>query len=385
MRLLGSAGVFRDKAYGNATFFREPQAMRLSHREHRQADLQQTQCFQTSMDQDTMRKLATIRTVNDIQPIPDADMIELAVVDGWKCVIRKGEFKVGDAVIYCEIDSFLPVREEFEFLRKSSLKVMDGREGFRLRTVKLRGQISQGLLLSPAMLKRSVMAGEDVTQELGIVKYEPPIPACLGGTVVGPFPTFVSRTDEERIQNLASEFDSYRNRTFHVSEKIDGTSFTAFFYDGNFGVCGRNWQLADDQSNSHWRMVHSLNLRQQLEALGQSIAIQGELIGPGIQNNRYAVKDLELLVFNIYDITTSSYLEKTAVDEICSRLNLKTVPAVGIWQVPDSIDQILQLAEGKSALNSGTEREGLVWTTGSGNHRVSFKTISNRFLNKYNE
>ena len=124
-----------------------------------------------------MRKLATIRTVQETRPIQGADLIELSVVDGWKCVTKKGEFAVGSLAIYCEIDSFLPVREEFEFLRKSSLKTMDDREGFRLRTVKLRGQISQGLLLRPEILGRPYQLGEDVSDELGIVKYEPPIPA----------------------------------------------------------------------------------------------------------------------------------------------------------------------------------------------------------------
>ncbi len=99
-----------------------------------------------------MRKLATIRTVQQTRSIQGADLIELSFVDGWKCVTKKGEFAVGAPAIYCEIDSFLPVREEFEFLRKSSLKTMDDREGFRLRTVKLRGQISQGLLLRSAIL-----------------------------------------------------------------------------------------------------------------------------------------------------------------------------------------------------------------------------------------
>ncbi|MEL6106895.1 MAG: RNA ligase (ATP), partial [Planctomycetota bacterium] len=139
-----------------------------------------------------MRKLATIRRVIETRPIEGADRIELAVVDGWKCVVKKNEYASGDPVIYCEIDSFLPIREEFEFLRKSSFKVMDGREGFRLRTVKLRGQVSQGLLLDPSLLGRTFELGEDVTEELGIAKYEAPIPACLGGEVVGPFPNFIS-------------------------------------------------------------------------------------------------------------------------------------------------------------------------------------------------
>jgi len=229
-----------------------------------------------------MRKLATIRTVHETRAIEGADLIELALVDGWKCVTKKGEFAVGDAVIYCEIDSFLPVQDEFEFLRKSSLKVMDGREGFRLRTVKLRGQISQGLLLNPVFLGRRVAIGEDVTEELGIVKYEPPIPACLGGEVIGGFPAFIAKTDEERIQNLADEFDSYRGKAFYVSEKLDGTSFTAFVHEGSFGVCGRNWQLAENASNSQWRVARELNLRARMETFGRSLAIQGELVGPGI-------------------------------------------------------------------------------------------------------
>ena len=331
-----------------------------------------------------MRKLATIRTVNETRPIEGADMIELAVVDGWKCVTKKGEFSVGDYVIYCEIDSFLPVRDEFEFLRKYSLRTMDEREGFRLRTVKLRGQVSQGLLLNPSLLGRSFELGEDVTDELEIVKFEAPVPACLGGEVIGPFPSFVSKTDEERIQNLAIEFDSFRGKAFYVSEKIDGTSFTAFF-NKSFGVCGRNWQLAEDDTNSHWRVVRSLDLATRLQNLGHAIAIQGELVGPGIQKNRYALKEPELFVFNVFDIQASSYLNKSSMEVICFELGLKTVPQVEILAVPDTIDEILGIAEGTSQLNPKMEREGLVWVHGSGEDRISFKTISNKFLAKYGD
>tara|TARA_A100001391_G_scaffold55951_1_gene34203 strand:- start:724 stop:1722 length:999 start_codon:yes stop_codon:yes gene_type:complete len=330
-----------------------------------------------------MRKLATIRSVTETRPIDGADMIELAIVDGWKCVTKKGEYAAGDAVIYCEIDSFLPARDEFEFLRKSSLKTMDDREGFRLRTVKLRGQISQGLLIDPAILKRPFAVGEDVTVELGIVKYDAPIPACLGGDVIGAFPEFIEKTDEERIQNLASDFESYRDRTFYVSEKIDGTSFTAFMKDGEFGVCGRNWQLAEDATNSHWRVVRALNLQARLVGLGRSIAVQGELVGPGIQKNRYGLKEPTVFVFNVYDIDASAYVEKSEMEAICGQLGLLIVPPLGEMTIQESLDAMLELAEGKSVLNPKTQREGLVWVSGSGDDRVSFKTISNKFLVKY--
>lgn len=332
-----------------------------------------------------MRELATIRTVQETRPIEGADMIELAVVDGWKCVTKKGEYAPGDSVIYCEIDSFLPVRDEFEFLRKSSLKTMDEREGFRQRTVKLRGQISQGLLIHPSILGRPFEVGEDVTDELGIMKYEAPIPACLGGDVIGAFPAFIAKTDEERIQNLACDYEAYRAKTFYVSEKIDGTSFTAFVRDGEFGVCGRNWQLAEDASNSHWRVVSALDLQARLESLGRSIGVQAELVGPGIQKNRYSLTEPTVFVFNVYDIDASTYLGKAEMESICGELNLQTVPPVAQMAVPETMDEILRMAEGKSLINPKAEREGLVWVHGSGEDRTSFKTISNKFLAKHGD
>ena len=274
-----------------------------------------------------MRKLATVRTVAEIRPIEGADMIVLAVVDGWKCVVKKDEFKAGDSAVYCEIDSFLPVRPEFEFLRKSSFKRMDEKEGFRLRTVKLRGQISQGLLLPISVLDRDAEIGEDVTEELGIEKYEAPIPTCLAGQVVGPFPVTVKKTDEERIQNLAVDFESYKEKTFYVTEKLDGTSFTAIF-DSELAVCGRNWQLAADDSNSLWLIANRLELAERMKALGRRIAFQGELVGPGIQGNRYKLKQTELFVFNVFDLDAFAYVEKEEAASICEQLNLQTVPFI---------------------------------------------------------
>jgi RNA ligase (TIGR02306 family) len=332
-----------------------------------------------SLEKNQMRKLATVRTVSEIRPITGADMIVLAVVDGWKCVVKKDEFEAGDLAVYCEIDSFLPVKPEFEFLRKSSFKRMGDQEGFRLRTVKLRGQISQGLLLPLSVLDRPAEPGEDVTDELGIEKYEPPTPACLSGKVVGPFPATVQKTDEERIQNLASDYDSFTEHSFYVTEKLDGTSFTAIF-DGELSVCGRNWQLAPDDSNSYWQIANRLELASHIHSLGRRIAIQGELIGPGIQGNRYKLKQAELYVFNVFDLDQFAYVEKEEVASICEQLGLQTVPFIELRSIPETIDEILEIAEGKSVLNPQTEREGLVWVSGSGQERISFKTISNKFL-----
>lgn len=329
-----------------------------------------------------MRKLASVRQITAIHAIAGADSIELAMVDGWKCVTKKGEFQVGDSVVYCEIDSFLPIRDEFEFLRKSSFKKMGEDEGFRLRTVKLRGQISQGLLLPISILDRTPELGTDVTAELGIQKYEPPLPACLTGQVVGPFPATIQKTDEERIQNLANEFDGYRGKEFFVTEKLDGTSFTAF-YDSDFGVCGRNWQYAECDKNSYWQKAREIRLPEKLARLGRRIAIQGELLGPGIQKNRYKLKRQELYVFNVFDLDAFGYLNKDDAKELCEQLQLQQVPLLERRTLDASIDELLSFAEGKSVLNSTTEREGLVWVSGSGQDRVSFKTISNKFLAKH--
>lgn len=127
-------------------------------------------------------------------------------------------------------------------------------------------------------------------------------------------------------------------------------------------------------------MAKRLNLSDKLAATGRRLAVQGELIGPGIQKNRYQLKQQELFVFNIFDIDQYAYLDKAEMANVCEQLELTTVPVIDQQSVPASIDEILKLAEGKSVLNTKTEREGLVWVHGSGQDRISFKTISNKFL-----
>ena len=160
---------------------------------------------------------------------------------------KKNEYKVGDLAVYYEIDSFLPARPEFEFLRKSSFKrLSNGTEGFRLKTIKLRNILSQGLLTKVPDNIVNPKENDDLTEALGITKYEPPVPAQLSGKVKGLFPSFIPKTDEIRIQNFESEvgFSPIGERAY-VTEKLDGTSFTCYFKDGVFGVCGRNWELTE--------------------------------------------------------------------------------------------------------------------------------------------
>jgi RNA ligase (TIGR02306 family) len=354
------------------------------------------------------RKLASIRTITDIQPIDGADAIEVAAVGGWKVVVKKGEFRPGDLCIYCEVDSFLPIRDEFEFLRKSSYKKMkDGSEGFRLKTIRLRGQVSQGLLLPITMLVSilykgpiTIQEGEDVTERLGITKYEPPIPAELAGKVKGLFPYFLRKTDEERIQNLSKEFELWKTQShrFYVAEKMEGSSSTFYFKDGNFGVCSRNLELAEPEpfvpgmvmcedgierpkkENTFWKVAKELDLQNKMANVGINFALQGELIGEGIQGNPYKIKGHTIKFFSLYDIDSQEYhsfenLKRIVEDE----MELETVPVLDDdFKLPDTIEELLTYADAKSVLNPEFDREGVVIR--SYDKSISFKVISNIYL-----
>lgn len=370
------------------------------------------------------RKLASIRKVIDIQPIEGADAIEIAVVGGWKVVTKKGEYQPGDLCIYCEIDSFLPIREDFEFLRKSSYKKMGDQEGFRLRTIKLRGQVSQGLILPLSILEGEeemkigtsmqpwgpqlqlgpyddalvIEDGVDVTELLGIVKYEPPIPAELAGKVKGGFPSFLRKTDEERIQNLTKDFESWKDKTFYVTEKLDGSSATFYFNDGVFGVCSRNLELSDPgefipgtvmcddgierpkKENSFWKVARELDLENKMREFGINISLQGELIGEGIQGNPYKIKGQTVRFFNLFDIDLQEYHNLSMFESVVkNNFGLETVPILNrSFKLPDTVEEVLSYADGKSELNPDFDREGVVIR--SLDRKISFKAISNKFL-----
>ena len=331
------------------------------------------------------RKLASIRRISEIQEIPGADLIELALVDGWKVVVAKEVgHKVDDLVVYCEIDSFLPIREEFEFLRKSSYKKMGDQEGFRLKTIKLRGQVSQGLILPMsvfALYPSNPTEGDDVTEALDIVKYEPPIPAELAGKVKGLFPSFIRKTDEERIQNLASEYEEMKKHTYYVTEKLDGSSATFYINNGEFGVCSRNLELLETEGNTFWKVARELDLENKLKEYGVNLSIQGELIGESVQGNPYKIKGQTVRFFNLFDIDLQVYHSLSVFKETMKVLGLETVPVLEThFHLPETIDELLTMADSKSVLNSNFDREGIVIR--SLDRKISFKVISNKFLLK---
>lgn len=331
-----------------------------------------------------MRKLATIETITAIKPHPNADQLELAQVRGWQVVVKKGEFVPGDPCVYCEIDSVLPEREAFEFLRKSK---------FRIRTIRLRGEISQGIALPvneafrgvPQSEYTTVKTGDDVTELLGVTLYQKPVPMALWGEIEGAFPAFIPKTDEERIQNCAFILEKYRQLEWVATEKLDGSSVTYFIKDGMFGACSRNWQLTDTPYNLYWQMARQLELPEKMARYGKNFALQGELLGHKVQGNPYRLPSHQVRFFSLYWIDEHRYGDHHELTGICRILDLDRVPTIHYGDVlPATLEETLRTAEGRSDIGD-TEREGLVYRpltehTDPVLGRLSFKAISNRFL-----
>jgi RNA ligase (TIGR02306 family) len=338
-----------------------------------------------------MRRLVTVRKIEELSPIPGADAIEIARVDGWEVVTKKGQFGVGDLAAYYEIDSFLPIKPEYEFLRKSSYKKMvDGTEGFRLKTIRLRGQLSQGLLMPLdevcAPWDIAPKEGDDLTEELGVTKWEPAVPVQIAGTMKGNFPTALfPKTDEPRIQNCTRILDYMRiSKGWYGREKLDGTSISMYWDGTEFGVCSRNWELKEEESHPAWEIAREHDVAAFLAGQRTCYALQGELIGPGIQKNRYRRNRPEWRLFSVYDIAKECYVDETEFMGIAEGLGLDICPLIyKMDYLPGTIQEILALSEVESALLSGVEAEGVVWRNyRDGEREYSFKAINNRFLLK---
>ena len=353
-----------------------------------------------------MRKLASIQTVNAVESIPNADAIEKIRVLGWWIVVKKGEHQPGDRLVYCEIDSLLPERPEFEFLRASSFKPAQTDAtgatilpaGFRIRTVRLRGQVSQGICFPLSILPPGSPTdeGADVTDLMGVLKWEPPLPVGMGGKVKGQFPGFLPKTDETRVQILEPVLERHRGKTFYVTEKLDGTSFTAFVRQGEFGICSRNlWMDETDESNLLVRVAKGMKLEEKLrvarERLGYDLAVQAEVIGPGIQKNKYGLPAVTLRVFSVLNVDAFRLLDHPAKMEALAEMGFEPVPQLGTIVLDHTVDQLVAFSEGVSDLNPKVQREGVVLRPLAEEYdedvggRLSFKVINPKFLLKYDE
>ena len=341
-----------------------------------------------------MRKLATIRVIDALTPIEGADAIEAATIGGWKVVVKKGEFTVGDMAVYCEIDSWIPT-ELAPFLSKGKEpRVYEGIRGERLRTVKLRGQLSQGLLLplepTCANIESELFDGLDVSFPLNIVKWEMPINAQLAGMARGNFPSQIPKTDQERAQNLKHEIAQAiaDGLQFEITEKLEGSSMTVYLINGEFGVCSRNLDLKEEGGTTFWEVARRDNIEAKMRAVptGGDFAIQGELIGPGIQGNIYKLSKPEFRVFDVYNISGGFYMNPDGRQELIKNMGLLHVPVMAYTaDLYDTlglknVEDIIKFADAQSVMGdiTGPWREGIVFKQVDGG--MTFKAISNSYL-----
>ena len=344
------------------------------------------------------RKMATVRRIAEVKLIEGADKICVYRVDGWWVVDAIDKYKLDDLVVYAEPDSWVP-HTIAPFLTKEGQfpKVYNNVEGQRLRTVKLRGQISQGLLLplEVAMEKfvnsdeddgeelcERFYEGADVTELLGIQKWEPPA-EFRAANAKGSFPHFIPKTDCERVQNLSHQVQQWVEDevVFQKSEKLDGSSMTVFYKDGEVGCCSRNLELKDDGTSTFWETAKSEKLVEKLISLGKNIALQGELLGGQIQGNSYKITGFKFFLYDIYDIDKQEYLRPEVVEQFAAMHGISHVPIIGYVTLPkeDTIQALLLDADGKSAVGCNPKREGFVYKS-TKDTSISVKCISNSWL-----
>jgi len=328
-----------------------------------------------------MRQLASIQKITKIEPIANAEKLELATVLGWAVVVKKNEFKVGDLVIYCEIDSILPAKPEFAFLQQRH---------YRIKTIRLRGQLSQGIIFPLSTLPIGTYnEGDDVTEIMGVIKYEPQVSAQLMGQCRGNFPSGVHKTDETRIQSDLKLIDEFIGKEVYITTKCDGSSATYANLNGDHHICSRNMDLIETEGNTFWKIYHKYNLKDVLDR-NPDIAIQGELCGPGIQKNPMGLVDHKLFVFNVFDVKAGRYFDYVDLGNFCANNKLDMVPVEEICVFNFTLDQLLERAKGVYP-ESRRHKEGIVIRPTIETYsptlrgRSSFKVINNDFLEKDEE
>lgn len=348
-----------------------------------------------------MRKLASIQYVHDITPIDGADRIELAHVLGWQVVVNKGQFKVGDHAVYFEVDSFLPIEPRFEFLRKSSYKKSDllG-DGFRLKTAKLRGEISQGLLMPlsdfPEITTDEI--GRDVTETLKVRKYEIEERATAQGTIIGELPSDIPFTDEQRVQASPELIKELDGQPYYITTKMDGSSHSIELNaDNEFIVTGHRYQYLDDGKSSFYGFVKKMGFEQKLRALkaelgAKSIVVQGEFCAPGIQSNPIKLDAPHWYVFTVASNGRRQGLAE--FETVADRIGAEKVPVEEVGEhfaeKYPTVDAVLARAD-ESMYTVGRQKckaEGIVVrptepvlseTIGTW---LSMKAVSNKYLLK---
>jgi RNA ligase (TIGR02306 family) len=307
-----------------------------------------------------MNNLATIQTIKEVRKHPNADILDIVKVLGWEVITKHNEFKVDDLCVYIVIDTILPEVPEFEFLRNKH---------FRIKPIRLRKEYSNGICFPINILtsfgydlRGPMMEGLDVTNIIGIKKYEKPVPAELAGVAVGHIPGFLIITDEDNLRSNPEAVPEMYGRPYYITRKEDGSSGTYFIRNGTFGVCSRRIHLKESETNGFWRMARKYDIENVLKTAfpDKDIAIQGEVIGPGIQHNRLGLQELEFRLFNLFDINNRSYLDYTKIVEFTNKYNIPMVPLISEGSAFGySLEELVELAKAQN-YPTGGPAEGIV-------------------------
>ncbi len=329
-----------------------------------------------------MRKLVTIQVIKELEPIPNADRILLArfMEIGWQCVVATADgFSVGDFAVFLEVDSLVDITQP----RFAFMATYKG----RVRTVRLRGVLSQGLALPlakfPELTGLELSSGLDITELLGVQQYVPPEPVSVGGDALGHFPGFIPKTDELRVQAYPGVLDELAGLPAVATVKCDGSSGTVYRWDGRLGVCSRNLEMKDTPENAFWKVTRKYDLA---ERLPEGYAVQFEACGEGIQKNRLGLRGVDGFVFNVYHIPGGRYLDHEEAQAFAAGLGLPVVPEARRWERFDAtLPELLELAQGVYA-GTRNQREGIVVRPLEERYsptlvgRLSFKVLNNVFL-----
>jgi RNA ligase (TIGR02306 family) len=339
--------------------------------------------------------LATLEKITEIKDIPNADRIQVAKVQGYWSVIKKGEYVPGSWIFFIQPDTKCKRAEWNRFLWPKDDPDPAGKD-IRIKVAKFRGQVSYGLIVDTKYLSpQDLVEGADVSEKLGVTKYEKfESDEGAGGNNrgrVSNFPGFLRKTDEPRLQSYMGAFEELKGKKCYATIKYDGSSVTFYLKDGKFGVCSRRQDIEEIEGNKFWYVARKYKIEEYLRKLPYEAAFQAELIGPGTQGNKLQLKDWEIRVFNLFNIQTQYYESYPILHGLCHEFDLPIAKEVWIGQFEfNSVEELEELSKQKYEEN-GSIAEGIVIRPVSEsrsdalNDRLSVKVINPEFAIKYGE
>lgn len=333
--------------------------------------------------------LASIERILDIQPIEGADRIQVAKVLGYQSVIKKGEYAIGDLVVFIRPDTLLPRSSWNVFLWPKNMPDITG-PAVRLKISKFRGCFSEGLIVPCGTLPNTLelIEGKDVTDELKILKYEKQLSPQLAGDAKGLFPKHTPKTDQENLLSNPKLIEEIQTKELVITTKFDGCSATFSYFNGEIDVCSRNLSLLPSEENLYWKIAAKYDIINKLKQLARNISIQGEIVGPKVNGNNLGLSEFRFAIFDIWDIDEKKYWNYYKIADFCAGNRLETVDFImGCSGSGYTIEKLLEIAN-TNKYENGKLAEGIVVQSADNCYsevlcgRLSFKVINQNYLLK---